>query len=259
MWVFCYLEPKASIWPMFCPDILCRPPAARGYHFCGLSQVLFADMKPSPLTPSPNTGKVGDQNAIWVEHTRGTDGGLQALTSVDRVLNVKGADEMSNANTFEFSTEDRSPFLLQLSKILFQLLLKFLMTGSLIILRIFDLSFLFLVYIQTLSQQSKKAFTSRVPSPCKEVTLSSWGGMTPGLVWGLAGVSHSQMLSCPHLSISLSDPCDSSLLTTPHTFLPHDVLSYTLRTVMLTCHLKVVENGPPCSPLCFSLPSANTP
>ena len=80
---------------------------------------------------------------------------------------------MSNANTFEFSTEDRSPFLLQLSKILFQLLLKFLMTGSLIILRIFDLSFLFLVYIQTLSQQSKKAFTSRVPSPCKEVTLSS--------------------------------------------------------------------------------------
>lgn len=117
-------------------------------------------------------GKDGDQNEIRVEHSRGRDG-LQALTSVDRVLNVKGADEMSNAKTFEFSTEDRSPFLLHPSKILFHLLLKFLMTGSLIILRIFDLSFLFLVHIQTPSQQLKKAFTSRVPSPCKEVTLSS--------------------------------------------------------------------------------------
>ena len=74
-----------------------------------------------------------------MEHTRGREG-LQALTSVDRILNVKGADEVSNANTFEFSTEDRSPFLLQLYKILFYLLLKFLMTGSLIILRTFDLS-----------------------------------------------------------------------------------------------------------------------
>ena len=95
----------------------CRPPAACGCHFCGFSQVLFADMKPSLLPPSPNMGKYGDQNEIRVEHSRGR-GGLQALTNVDRVLNVKGADEMSNANTFEFSTEDRSPFLLQPSKIL---------------------------------------------------------------------------------------------------------------------------------------------
>lgn len=82
MWVFCYLEPKTSIWPMFCPGILCRPPAAHGCHFCGLSQVLFAGMKPSPVPLSPNTGKDGDQNEIRVEHTRGRDG-LQALASVD--------------------------------------------------------------------------------------------------------------------------------------------------------------------------------
>ena len=45
--------------------------------------------------------------------------GLGALTSVDRVLNMKGAGEVSSVNTFEFSTAGRSSFLLQPSKIFF--------------------------------------------------------------------------------------------------------------------------------------------
>lgn len=78
----------------------------------GLSQVLFADMKPSPLPLSPNTGRMEIRTRFEWSIQEG-EMVYKALSSVDRVLNVKEADEMSNANTFEFSTKDRSPFLLQ--------------------------------------------------------------------------------------------------------------------------------------------------
>ena len=92
--------------------------------------------------------------------------GLGALSNVDRVLNMGVLLKRAVANTLEFSTQGRSPFLLW--NIFF---------SSAEILRELnyfenlDLSFLFLALIHLSSQLSKEAFTPGGPSPCKEVWL----------------------------------------------------------------------------------------